>query len=101
MSAKNIIQKFYVELITTLPMDDSMFLAKMYSRQILTLKQKKEIQSLHTQEDKAEFFIDCVIANVSMGYNEHLDILLNCMEDHKDPLLKGLAQKIKKDLLSG
>ena len=102
MSAMKVLQKFYMELITILPMDDTMFLAKMYSRQILNHELKSSIQAISTQEDKAVFFLDHVIApSVSMDHNEHLDALLNCMEEVEDLAVTTLAQRIRKDLVTG
>ena len=99
MSAMKVLQKFYMELITALPLADTMFLAKMYSRQILTHELKLSIQAISTQADKAVFFLDHVIApSVSMGYNEHLDALLNCMEEVEDLAVTTLAARIRKDL---
>ena len=102
MAAMKVLQKFYVKLITTLPMADTVFLAKLYSHEILTHELKSTIQAISTQGDKAVFFLDHVIApSVSIGHNEHLDALLTCMEEVEDLAVTTLAARIRKDLLTG
>ena len=76
MSTK-VFQKFYSKLVKTLPMNDVIFIAELYSRDLLSNDLKEHIESLSTSARKASYFLDHVI---KPSVTSSFDKLLNVME---------------------
>ena len=92
MSAGEVFQQFYVELVTALPMNDSLFLANLFTRGLLPGDLKQQIRVEKTLTDKATCFLDHKISHdVSIGNSTSFYQLLNVMEDSGNKTLKMLA----------
>ena len=61
MSANEVFTKFYLQLVTTLPIDDPLFTAKLFTNDLLPGDHKGHVESLPTKSDKASYFLDHVI----------------------------------------
>ena len=93
-------KQFYSNLVETLPMDDTVFIAKLFSNDLLPGDLKNQLKLLHrTSADKAALFLDSVIEpSVTSDGGSSFDKLLSVMEDCKYPHLKELAVQIKASL---
>ena len=91
--------KFYVPLVMTLPMNDTIFVAKMYSLKLLSADLKYSLWQVPTPSDKASLFLDSVIGqSLAAGYNDQFDMLLKCMREYDIVPVVRLAQEISADL---
>ena len=94
--AEKIIQKYYVDLLEVLPMNDVMFIGRLYSTGLLPNNLKKEVQSKPTSADKADYFLQHGIKNDTDSFNK----LLAIMEKHNDDRLRELADNLHKEMTS-
>ena len=95
MSTNEVFKEFYSKLVKTLPMNDALFIAKLYSRDLLPDDVKERVQSLPTRASKAMHFLDHVIKpSVTTGVGSSFDQLLNVMEDSDHQGVKELAKLI-------
>ena len=102
MSTSEVFQQFYVELVTILPMNDSLFLAKLFAHGLLPGDLKQQINAKNTPVDKATCFLDHKISSdVSVGNSTSFNKLLDVMEDSGNDSLKELAEEIKIALKRG
>ena len=102
MSTSEVFQQFYVKLVKKLPMDDSLFLAKLFACGLLPGDLKQQINAKNTPVDKATCFLDHQISSdVSVGNSTSFNKLLDVMEDIGNDSLKELAKKIKIALKEG
>ena len=92
-----IFQQFYSKLVETLPMDDAVFIAKLFSNDLLPGDLKNQLKLPHrTSADKAVLFLDSVIEpSVTSDGGSSFDTLLNVMEDGEYQHVKELAKQIK------
>ena len=80
-------------------MNDALFIAKLYSRDLLPDDVKEHVQSLPTKAKKAMHFLDHVIKpSVTIGVGSSFDQLLNVMEDSDYQGVKELAKLIRNSL---
>ena len=95
-----VFQQFYSKLVETLPMDDAVFIAKLFSNDLLPGDLKNQLKLLHrTSADKAALFLDSVIEpSVTSDGGSSFDKLLNVMEDSEYPHVKELAKQIRTSL---
>ena len=99
MSTSEVFKEFYCKLVETLPMNDALFIAKLYSCDLLPDDNKEHVQSLPTSANKAMYFLDHVIKpSVTTGVGSSFDQLLNVMEDSGDEVVKELAKLIRTSL---
>ena len=99
MSTSEVFKEFYFKLVKTLPMNDALFIAKLYSRDLLPDDVKEHVQSLPTRASKAMHFLDHVIKpSVTTGVGSSFDQLLNVMEDSDHQGVKELAKLIRTSL---
>jgi len=89
---KDIIRKYNVELVGSLPMDDAVFRAKLGSAGLFPGNLKEEIKSKPTVADKAEHFLDHGIKDDTECFNK----LLTVMDG--DDRVKELAEKIHTEI---
>ena len=102
MSTSGVFQQFYVTLVTILPMDDPVFLGKLFACNLLPLNLKQKIMAEKTRANKATCFLDDRInTDVSIGNPTSFNKLLDVMEDCGCDSLKELAEKIKATLKEG
>ena len=96
MTAMEVFKQFYSKLVTTLPMDDEIFIAELYSKSLLDHEMKLKIEVELTRSKKAVQFLDkCIYPNFDSGGYWKFDELLNVMEDSEDLKVKKLARAIK------
>ena len=94
-----VFKQFYVELVTMLPVDDTIFLAKLFSCDLLPGDLMNEIKAEKTSADKAMCFLNSKISrDISNGDFNSFNKLLNIMEESGHDSLKSLAGKIKSAL---
>ena len=100
MSTK-VFQQFYSKLVKTLPMNDAIFTAELYSCGLFPDDVKEHVESLATSAKKASYFLDHVIKpSVTSGVGSSFDELVNVMEDSDYHNVKELARSIKSCLQS-
>ena len=92
-----VFKQFYSKLVETLPMDDAVFIAKLFSNDLLPGDLKNQLKLLHrTSADKAVLFLDRVIEpSVTSDGGSSFDKLLNVMEDSEYQHVKKLTKQIK------
>ena len=101
MSTSKVFKDFYSKLVETLPMKDALFIAKLYSCDLLPddIKEHVHSVSLPTKADKATYFLDHVIKpSVTTGVGNSFDQLLNVMENSEHQGVKELAKLIRTSL---
>ena len=78
-------------------MDDALFIAKLFSNDLLPGDVKNQLKLLHrTSADKALLFLDSVIEpSVTSDDGSSFDKLLNVMESCNYPCVKELANEIR------
>ena len=81
-------------------MDDAVFIAKLFSNDLLPGDLKNQLKLLHrTSADKATFFLDSVIEpSVTSDGGNSFDKLLNVMEDSEYQHVRELAKQIRTSL---
>ena len=96
-----VFQQFYSKLVKTLPMDDAVFTAELFSNDLLPGDLKNQLKLLHrTSADKAVLFLDSVIEpSVTSDGGSSFDKLLHVMEDSEHQHLKELVVQIRTSLL--
>ena len=101
MSTSEVFIEFYDELVATLPMDDSRFVAKLFTHKLFPGNLKQRIKAKQTVEDKATYFLDHGIEpGVSVENSESFSKLLELMGKSGNITLRTLANKIKTALFS-
>ena len=102
MSSGEVFKQFYHKLVTTLPMNDVTFTARLVSHDLLPGNLNDQLKSLATASDKAAHFLDCVIKPaVTNGVDRSFNELLNVMEGSEYSSIKELAQQIRSKLKEG
>lgn len=97
-----VFQHYYPKLVKTLPMDDAIFMAELYSHSLLPDDLKDYIESLATSAKKASSFLDRVIKpSVTSGVGRNFDELLTVMKDSEYHNVNELAKLIRTDLQEG
>ena len=91
-----------MKLMSSLSMDDAIFLGLLKEKNLLPGNLKGKIDAEKTSADKAALFLNKVIDRaIDIGEFEPLNELLTVMSNEeylKDPLLKQLANNIKQKL---
>ena len=96
MYANEVFTTFYYQLVTSLPMDDALFRAKLFTNGLLPGDHKEHVESLPTKSDKASYFLDHVIKpSVTSDDGSSFNKLLNVMEDSDHQGVKRLAKLIR------
>jgi len=101
MSTSEVFKQFFAELTKTLPMDDPLFTASLYSHDLLPGNHYNELESKPTQADKAVHFLNHVIKPALTTDVRSFNELLDVMEDTDYCNVKKLAQQIKSKLQEG
>ena len=98
--SSELFQQFYSKLVETLPMDDAVFVAKLFSNDLLPGDLKNQLRLVHrTSADKAVLFLDSVIEpSVTSDGGSSFDKLLHVMEDSEYQHVKELAEEIRSSL---
>ena len=96
MSTSEVFKKFYVELVTILPVDDTMFLAKLFSCDLLPGNLMNQVMAKETRADKAMCFLNGKInCDISIGDFTSFNKLLHAMKESGNDSMRVLAMKIK------
>ena len=94
-STERVFRQFYVKLVKSLPLQNAVFVAELFSANILSIDLKKRIKAEKTPEDKATCFLDDKIyLDISKGDFKSFDALLNIMKKKDFRNLHNLAEKI-------
>ena len=92
-----VFQQFYSKLVKTLPMDDAVFTAELFSNNLLPGNLKSQIKSEKTSADKAALFLDSVIEpSVTSDGGSSFYKLLHVMDEYQH--VKELAEQIRDNL---
>ena len=88
-------KQFNLNLITSLPMKDVVFLAKLNAKDLFSGSLKAQVKAMPTATEAADYFLDNKIEkDLINGTNESFLQLLSVMEEYNESL-KVLATKIK------
>ena len=95
--SSEVFKEFYSKLVKTLPMNDAIFIAELYSHDLLPGDLKNQLNlSDKTPAVKATIFLDSVIEpSVISDIGSSFDKLLNVMEDSEYQGVKELAEQIR------
>ena len=96
-TAKDAINKFRVNLIEQLPLDNILFFAKIQTAGLFPLG-TSDIDAKATREGKVAYFLDHV---VDPGADDYLPILLQVMKESGVANLRELANNIQKTIEPG
>jgi len=78
----DVFDEFHAQLITSLPMRDAIFLAKLTQKGLMCSQLKARVKSMPTEEQGARLFLDSIM-KVSLGYATSFEKLLSAMEEFK------------------
>lgn len=91
----DVFKQFYCKLVGMLPMNDSLFIAKLFSARLLPHDMFEKLQNMCiTSADKATQFLDCLIYWDDISFNVFLDV----MEDSEYCCVEQLAKEIRTSL---
>ena len=85
-----VFRQFNPELVDMLPMDDSTFTAKLYSRELLPSNLKNLVSAQVTTRDKSAFFLDKGIKT-----DQNLEVLVAVMIGSENEGVKELAKQMR------
>ena len=92
-------EKYTEKLVKCLPMDDTLFLTKLSTYKLLPGDTNDKLNALHTQADKASYFLSHVIKPaLDIGDISSFDSLLSVMEQCGYVHVEKLAFEIKSDM---
>ena len=96
MAHKAAYEGYAEELVNGLPMDDSLFVAKLCKQKLLPGNTNSKIEALSTAADKSSYFLNCVVkkaldVNDTSSFNKLLSVMKCCGYQH----VKNLAHKIE------
>ena len=98
MSFVEVFRKFTAKLVTSLPMKDVVFLAKLNAKGLFSGNLKAQVKAMSTAAEATDHFLDNKIEkDLINGYNDSFLQLLSVMEEHSESL-KKLATEIKEEL---
>jgi len=98
MSNTAVFKQFYSRLVQTLPMNDAVFIAELFSNNLLPDDLKSQLNSQETPADKATHFLDRVIKPSLTISSTNFNEFLNVMEDSEYQHIKELAKQIRVSL---
>ena len=94
-NAMDVFKKFYSELTKVLPMIINILVTTFYSSKLLSGDHKSCIDSLPTNKEKAEYFLDKVIQpGLEIKYAEQFNEMLKVMMNSDDPAVKYLVNEM-------
>ena len=97
-----VFKDYYPKLVKTLPMDDAIFMAELFSHSLLPDDLKDYVESQPTSAKKASSFLDRMIKpTVTSGVGGNFDVLLTVMEDSEYQNVNDLAKLIRTSLQEG
>ena len=67
----------------------------LYARDVITLRQKKQINSIPIESDKMEYLLDeVIIPSLLAGRIEKFRLFLEVMEQSDDPVIKSVGKDL-------
>ena len=91
----DVFQKFYVQLVQTLPMNDAIFIAQLFSCNLFPGNLMEEIRAKPTAADKTTHFLDYGIKpGLRNGNRKLFEDLLLVMNESDNPVIIQLAKEI-------
>ena len=97
-SAKDAVQKFKVELLQELPLDEPLFFAMADRAGLFPLDTSKSVKAKETRALKVDYFLDHI---VEPGADEYLPKLLKVMRESRVANVVKLADEIQAAVQSG
>ena len=101
MSTSEVFKQFFAKLTKSLPMDDPIFVAELFSHDLLPGDHYDQVQSRSTRADKAVYFLNHVIKPALTTGVGSFNELLNVMEDSEYCNVKELTVQIRHRLQEG
>ena len=98
MSTSEVFKQFFAKLAKSLPMDDPIFIAELFTHDLLPGNHYDQVKSLGTQAEKATHFLHSIIRPSIITDVGRFNKLLDIMEDSEYCNVKDLAQQIKSKL---
>jgi len=98
MSTSEVFKQFFAKLAKSLPMDDPIFVAELFSHDLLPGDHYDKVKSLATRAEKATHFLDSVIRPAIITDDGSFNKLLSVMEDSEYSNVKELARQIRSKL---
>ena len=93
----DVFKKFYSELTKVLPMIIINLVTTLYSNELLSSDNKGCIDSLLTNKEKTEYFLDKVVrSGLEIEYTEQFDEMLRVMRASDNPAVNYLIDMIDK-----
>ena len=99
--SNEVFKHFFAKLAKSLPMDDPIFVAELFSHDLLPGDHYDQVESRLTRADKTVYFLSHVIKPAITTDARSFNELLNVMEDSEYSNVKELAQQIKCKLKEG
>ena len=98
---KEVYIEFYTKLIMVLPIDDAIFVNRLYASQLIPRVAHEYIAARPTRAGKVEYFLDNYIATAfdDDGSNELFANLVKLMEKSDYMVLNKVAKEIKSKLV--
>ena len=95
MSTSEVFKQFFAKLAKSLPMDDPIFVAELFSHDLLPGDHYDQVESRSTRADKAVYFLNRVIKPAMVTNAGSFNELLSVMENSEFCNVKDLAQQIR------
>ena len=97
--AKTVYKNYVEKLIKCLPMDDAHFTAQLLRHNLLPSNTNNKIKALHTQADKASYFLNYVVKPaLDIDHFSSFDNLLSVMKHCDFEYVKELADEIESEI---
>ena len=98
---KKVYTSYMLKLVTSLPMNDVVFIAELSTNNLLPGNMEATVISLSTLADKSSHFLSNVIRPaLDSGFTGGFDKLLNIMESSEYLHVQALAAEIKAEISS-
>ena len=101
MSTSQVFKQHFATLAKSLPMDDVIFVAELFSHDLLPGNHYDKVESRPTRADKAVYFLNHVIKPALVTDTHSFNELLNVMEDSGYSNVEELAKQIRSKLKKG
>ncbi|XP_065905030.1 uncharacterized protein [Dysidea avara] len=101
MMTMDVFTDFYEQLVASLPMKDAIFRAKLTQKGLMHSELKATVNSMPTEIQGAQLFLNSIVKALSIGYTESFEKLLLVMEEFRCASLQKLARGIRKRLMEG
>ena len=91
-SAKEKVKETYTRLTN---LDVTAMLGSLYSKEVITLREKQQINSIPIDSDKMEYLLDeVIIPSLQAGRIEKFRLLLETMEQSDNQMVKSVGRRL-------